>query len=70
MKLNEKGKVDLSDHMRKKSEQSILEGLKNIGLYHDQRPLVRKKDKIIVNDTNTLHYYHNRMNGYGLEKFI
>ena len=69
-KLNEKGKVQLANHMRKKAEQSILEGLNNVGLYHDQRPLVRKKDKIIVNDTNTLHYYHNRMNGYGLEKYI
>ena len=69
-KLNEKGKVDLSNHMRKKAEQSILEGLNNVGLYHDQRPLVRKKDHIIVNDTNTLYYYHNRMNGYGLEKYL
>ncbi|MEM6735677.1 MAG: 1-acyl-sn-glycerol-3-phosphate acyltransferase [Bacteroidota bacterium] len=70
MTLNKKGLVDLSNHMRKKAEQSILEGLNNVGLYHDQRPLVRKKDKIIVNDTKTLYYYHNRMNGYGLEKFI
>ena len=70
VKLNKKGKVDLANHMRKKAEQSILEGLSNVGLYHDQRPLVRKKDKIIVNDTNTLYYYHNRMNGYGLEKHI
>ena len=69
-KLNKKGKVDLSNHMRKKAEQAILEGLNNVGLYHDQRPLVRKKDKIIINDTNTLYYYHNRMNGYGLEKYI
>ncbi|MEM0939612.1 MAG: 1-acyl-sn-glycerol-3-phosphate acyltransferase [Bacteroidota bacterium] len=70
MTLNKKGLVDLSNHMKKKAEQSILEGLNNVGLYHDQRPLVRKKDKIIVNDTKTLYYYHNRMNGYGLEKFI
>ena len=70
VKLNKKGKVDLANHMRKKAEQSILEGLNNVGLYHDQRPLVRKKDKIVINDTNTLYYYHNRMNGYGLEKYI
>ena len=70
VKLNKKGKVELSNHMRKKAEQSILEGLNNVGLYHDQRPLVRKKDKIIINDTNTLYYYHNRMNGYGLENYI
>lgn len=69
-KLHKKGKIDMSDHMQKKAEEAILVGLKNLGLYHDQRPLVRKKDKIIINDTNTLYYYHNRMNGYGLEKYI
>ena len=35
-----------------------------------EKLLTKKKDKIIVQDTNTLYYYHNRMNGYGLEKYI
>ncbi len=69
-KLHKKGQVNMALHMKKKTDQSILHGLKNVGLYHDQRPLVLKGDKIIIKDTNTLYYYHNRMNGYGLEKFI
>lgn len=69
-KLHLKGKVQLARHMEQKAEASIAHGLKNVGLYHDQRPLVKKGDQIIIQDTNTLHYYHNRMNGYGLEKFI
>ncbi|MEP1095139.1 MAG: 1-acyl-sn-glycerol-3-phosphate acyltransferase [Cyclobacteriaceae bacterium] len=69
-KLHDQGKVNMARHMKEKSEKSILHGLKNVGLYHDQRPLILKGDKIIINDTNTLYYYHNRMNGYGLEKFI
>lgn len=69
-KLHDEGKVNMARHMKEKSEKSILHGLKNVGLYHDQRPLILKGDKIIINDTNTLYYYHNRMNGYGLEKFI
>ena len=69
-KLKQKGMVDMSNHMGKKAEMAIKDGLDNVGLYHDQRPLVRKGDKIIINDTNTLFYYHNRMNGYGLEKHI
>ncbi|MFK7952076.1 MAG: 1-acyl-sn-glycerol-3-phosphate acyltransferase [Ekhidna sp.] len=70
MKLHKKGKVDIADHMKEKADDSILHGLQNVGLYHDQRPLVQKKDKIIIQDTNTLYYYHNRMNGYELEKHI
>jgi len=69
-KLHDEGKVNMAHHMKAKSEESILHGLKNVGLYHDQRPLILKGDKIIINDTNTLYYYHNRMNGYGLEKYI
>lgn len=68
--LKDKGDVNMADHMRSKATASITHGLKNLGLYHDQRPLVWKEDKIIIQDTNTLHYYHNRMNGYGLEEFI
>ena len=69
-KLYAKGQVDMADHMKDKAGDAIEHGLQNVGLYHDQRPLIRKGDKIIVQDTNTLFYYHNRMNGYGLEKYI
>lgn len=68
--IHEKGQVDMADHMKKPATDAIEHGLQNVGLYHDQRPLIRKGDKIIVQDTNTLYYYHNRMNGYGLEKYI
>lgn len=69
-KMHKKGKVDMADHMSLKASAAIEHGLKNLGLYHDKRPLVKKKNKIIVNDTNTLFYYHNRIKGYGLEKYI
>ena len=69
-KMRRNDQVNMADHMKEKANVSITHGLKNLGLYHDQRPLILKDDKIIIQDTNTLHYYHNRMNGYGLEKFI
>ena len=69
-KIHKKGEVDMADHMRERATDAIKHGLQNVGLYHDQRPLIKKGDKIIVQDTNTLFYYHNRMNGYGLEKYI
>lgn len=69
-KIHKKGEVDMADHMKERATDAIAHGLANVGLYHDQRPLIKKGDKIIVQDTNTLYYYHNRMNGYGLEKYI
>ena len=56
--------------MKKRATLSIEHGLKNVGLYHPQRPLVHRKDKIIIQDPNTLYYYHNRMEGYELEKYV
>lgn len=69
-KIHKKGKVGMAEHMKQKASDAIEHGLQNVGLYHDKRPLIKKKGKVIVQDTNTLFYYHNRMNGYGLEKYI
>ena len=70
MKLNKKGKVGVAGHLKDKADQAIKLGLENVGLYHAKRPLIRKGDRIIIQNMNTLYYYHNRMDGYGLEKFI
>lgn len=70
MKLHKKGKTGVADHLKEKAEASIAVGLDNVGMYHAKRPLIRKNDKIIIQDPNTLYYYHNRLEGYGLEKHI
>ena len=68
--IHKEGKVDMAKHMKNKTHNAIEHGLKNVGLYHDKRPIVRKKDKLIINNTNILYYYHNRMKGYGLDEYI
>lgn len=70
LKLEKKGKVGTTEHLRHKANDAIKEGLKNVGMYHARRPVIHRKDKIIVQDPNTLYYYHNRLDGYGLEKHI
>ncbi len=69
-KLEKKGKIGVADHLRDKSDDAIREGLKNLGMYHARRPLVLKQGKIVIQDPSTLYYYHNRLDGYGLEKHI
>lgn len=70
LKMYKNKEVDVAGHMLEKSDFSIELGVANVGMYHAQRPIVRKGDKIIIQNMNTLYYYHNRMDGYGLEKFI
>ncbi len=70
LKLHKEGKVDVANHMKKRATISILHGLENVGMYHARRPLILKDNKIIIQDPNTLYYYHNRMEGYELDKHI
>ena len=70
-KLHKKGKVRLADNLTRKANDAIKHGIKNVGMYHARRPLVINKEREIrVMDMNTLYYYHNRMEGYALEKYV
>lgn len=70
LKLEKKGKVAIENHLKDKADEAIKEGLKNVGMYHARRPVVHRKENIVILDPNTLFYYHNRLDGYGLEKHI
>jgi glycerol-3-phosphate O-acyltransferase len=69
--LKDQGKVNHATHLKGKIDLVIRHGLDNVGIFHLKRPLLMNKDgNIITKDFNTLYYYHNRLVGYDLEKFI
>jgi glycerol-3-phosphate O-acyltransferase len=69
--LKDQGKVYHATHLKGKIDLVIRHGLDNVGIFHLKRPLLMNKDgNIITKDFNTLYYYHNRLGGYELEKFI
>ncbi len=70
-KLNKKGKVGIAENLQRKADEAIRHGIKNVGMYHAKRPLViNKENEIRILDMNTLYYYHNRLEGYALEKYL
>jgi glycerol-3-phosphate O-acyltransferase len=70
-KLKDQEKVNYATHMKGKIDLVIRHGLENVGIFHLKRPLLFNKDgNIITQDLNLLYYYHNRLAGYDLEKFI
>ena len=70
-KLKKKKKVNVAAHLKNPLEEVIKFGIDNVGMYHSRRPLLMNKNKqIITKDLSTLYYYHNRMDGYDLEKYI
>jgi len=69
--LKDQDKTYHASHLKGKIDLVIRHGLDNVGIFHLKRPLLMNKDgNIITKDFNTLFYYHNRLVGYDLEKFI
>ncbi|MCG3164328.1 MAG: Glycerol-3-phosphate acyltransferase [Bacteroidia bacterium] len=66
------GEVHLYHELEIPEIDTIIEtGLKNLGMYDAKRPLYKSKDGFIMSeDFNLLFFYHNRLEGYGLAKYI
>jgi len=70
-RLKDDDKVNFATHFKGNADIVIKHGIDNVGTFHLKRPLLKnKKGNIITQDLTTLYYYHNRMTGYDLEKFI
>ncbi len=68
--MYELGEVLISPELRWNIDKIIEHGMKNINLYHTANPITKSGDVIGSEDLKLLYYYHNRLDGYGLEKFV
>jgi len=69
--MHNKGKVNISPYLTGDPDKIIIHGMKNVGMYHAKRPLIKnKKGDITTQDLNLLFYYHKRLDGYNLEKYV
>ena len=67
--LRAKGKVQLADHLDAPISDIIDHGIKNINVYHTEAPVKKNKEGSITSQNlKTLYFYHNRLDGYGLDK--
>ena len=70
-RLKEENQVYYATHVKGEVDLVIKRGLDNVGIFHLKRPVLQnKKGNIITQDLTVLYYYHNRLVGYDLEKFI
>lgn len=72
LKLKEEnGEFTLSDTVREGATECMANGLKKLGLFHQQRPLFRKNSKSLGSESlKLLYFYHNRLVGFGIEDFM
>ncbi|MBL0308659.1 MAG: 1-acyl-sn-glycerol-3-phosphate acyltransferase [Bacteroidetes bacterium] len=69
--MYDRGKILISPELRWNVDKIIEHGMKNINLYHAVSPITKRTDgNISSEDLKLLYYYHNRLDGYGLEKFV
>jgi glycerol-3-phosphate O-acyltransferase len=69
--LERNGRLRLAQHMHTDIRAIIEHGLKNIGVYHINQPLLRgKKGELLTQDLRLLYFYSNRLKGFDLEKYV
>lgn len=67
----EKGKLILSPEIHSPVDELIGDGIKHLGTFHIKKPLKSNKlGEVISENFYLLYFYHNRLTGYGLEKWI
>jgi len=70
--LEEIGKVKLSPQIYYDNDELLKDGIEKLGSFHGLQPLMIDKNYqlIVSQDFKVLYFYHNRLTGYGLEKYI
>lgn len=70
--MEKAGDIQVEDELRGEDVDGLLiYGIKNVGTFHTNRPLMINKDGNVISlDLKTLYYYRNRLDGYGLERYI
>ena len=70
--MNRNNQVLLSHEIRFTTEKLIENGMNNINMFHANSPILKSLDGsyYYTEDIKLLFYYHNRLEGYGLQKLI
>ena len=66
--LESEGLVKLSNGVLEDPCDVLTDGVANMQLYHDKKPLSMTGGRLRSQDFHLLYYYHNRLTGYPLKK--
>lgn len=65
------GKIRLAPEIHLSLDALIRDGVKNLGVYHTEKPLTFTKEGDIVSSSfRVLYFYHNRLESYRLDKVV
>jgi glycerol-3-phosphate O-acyltransferase len=67
----QQGRIHLAPEVHRPAADVVREGVKNLGLFHYQRPLSLNRDgDIVSSDFRVLYFYHNRLEQYNLARYV
>lgn len=67
----EQGKIRLAPEIHRPAEDVVRDGVKNLGIFHTDKPLILKKEGYIASTNfRVLYFYHNRLQNYDLHKAV
>ncbi|MBN8679595.1 MAG: 1-acyl-sn-glycerol-3-phosphate acyltransferase [Chitinophagales bacterium] len=65
------GKIKLAPEMHLTPAEIVRDGVKNLGIYHTEKPLMfTKEGDIVSSDFRVLYFYHNRLSKYNIQKAV
>ncbi|MBI5914033.1 MAG: 1-acyl-sn-glycerol-3-phosphate acyltransferase [Bacteroidetes bacterium] len=69
IEMNKQGKIKLSNQVYFDTLELLQDGVRNLGVYHIEKPLLFvKKATLVSQDFKLLFFYHNRLENYKLNK--
>ncbi|MBV6441004.1 MAG: glycerol acyltransferase [Haliscomenobacteraceae bacterium CHB4] len=67
----EQGKIRLAPEIHRAAADVVRDGVKNLGVFHTEKPLGFTRDGDIVSSNfRVLYFYHNRLENYQLDKYV
>ena len=71
VEMERAGKIRLAPEIHRTAKDIVREGVKNLGIFHTEKPLTfDSHDDIVSANFRVLYFYHNRLNSYQLDKDI
>lgn len=67
----EQEKIRLAPEIHRSPEEVVSDGVKNLGIFHAEKPLsLTKEGQIVSSNFRVLYFYHNRLQNYDLQKAV
>lgn len=65
------GQIKLAPEIHRPASDVVRHGVKNLGVFHREKPLGFTRDgNIVSSNFRVLYFYHNRLKNYGLQKAV